>query len=113
MAPQASKKCGLLPPDHHTHRLLHEHRPRFGTGFWRLLRAHDLSAPSISINTKREKVPDTVFMSDTVFMFTRDGCWVDFNAAADGDATTSVHQASVSVPTRAGRPSYPATPLPW
>jgi hypothetical protein len=24
MAPQASKKCGLLPPDHHTNRFLHE-----------------------------------------------------------------------------------------
>ena len=57
-----AKKCGLLPPDHHTYRLLHEQRHQFGTSSWHLLRPHDLIAHSTGIPTKRETVPDTVFI---------------------------------------------------
>ena len=59
MAPQASKKCGLLPPDHHAYRFLQEQRPQFGTGAWRLLHTHDVIALSTGISTKREQAPDT------------------------------------------------------
>jgi hypothetical protein len=57
-----AKKCGLLPPDHHTHRFLHEQQPQFGTGAWHLFPTHDLIALSTDISTKQETVPDTVFM---------------------------------------------------
>ncbi len=45
-----------------TNRLLHEQRHQFGTGSWHLLRTHDLIALSTDISTKRETVPDTVFI---------------------------------------------------
>ena len=57
-----AKKCGLLPPDHHTYRFLHEQRPRFGTGAWHLFHTHDLIALSTGISTNRDKVPDTISM---------------------------------------------------
>jgi len=61
MAPQASKKCGLLPPSRsQADRFLHEQRHLFGTGAWHLLRTHDLIARSIGIGANREKVLDTI-----------------------------------------------------
>ena len=50
MAPQASKKCGLLPPQPS-----HEQRHQFGIGSWHLLRTHDLIGLSMGISTKRGK----------------------------------------------------------
>ena len=45
-----------------SYRLLHEQQLQFGTDSWHLLRTHDLIALSTGISTKREKVPDTIFM---------------------------------------------------
>jgi filamentous hemagglutinin family protein len=67
MAPQASKKCDLLPPDSPAYRLLHEQRPQFGTDAWPLFRTHDLIALSTGISTKRETVPDTVSIPHHAF----------------------------------------------
>ena len=63
-----AKKYGLLPPDHHTYRLLHEQHPQFGTGSWCLLHTHDLIALSTGISTKREKVLDTVSSPPCLFL---------------------------------------------
>ena len=43
-------------------RFLYEQQDQFGTGAWHLLHIHDLIALFTDINTKREKVPDTIFM---------------------------------------------------
>ena len=81
MVPQASKKCGLLLLRSSTNRLLHEQRHQLGTGSWHLLRAHDLIALSTGIGTKREKVPDTIFMptfsmlSSSAYARTGRGIW--------------------------------------
>ena len=45
-----------------SYRFQHEQRRQFGTGSWPLHPIHDLIALSTEICTKREKVPDTVFM---------------------------------------------------
>ena len=45
-----------------TNRLLREQRHRFETGAWHLLRTHDLFGLSTGICTKREQVPDIMFM---------------------------------------------------
>jgi hypothetical protein len=55
------------------YRLLHEQRPQFGTGFWPLLRTHDLIAFSTGISTKREKVPDTIFMPNSLGSYKEGG----------------------------------------
>ena len=60
MAPQASKKCGLLPPDHQQIGYCTSNGHRFGKGFWHLFRTHDLIALPTGISTKREKVPDAI-----------------------------------------------------
>ena len=44
------------------YRFLHDQRHRFGTGAWTLLRTHELTARSAGISTRREKVPDTIYM---------------------------------------------------
>jgi hypothetical protein len=49
-----AKKCGLLPPDHHTYRFLHEQQPQFGTGSWHCFRTHDLIAlPQASAQSEK------------------------------------------------------------
>ena len=45
-----------------SYRLLREQQPQFGTGSWYLHHTHNLIALSTGISTKREKVPDTIFM---------------------------------------------------
>jgi len=49
------------------YRFLHEQRHQFGVGAWHLLRTHNLIALSTGISTKREKVPDTIFMPLLIF----------------------------------------------
>ena len=48
-----------------SYRLLREQRHQFGTGSWSFLRAHDLIALSTGINSKLEKVLDTIFRTDS------------------------------------------------
>ena len=43
-------------------RLLYEQRRQFVRSAWQLFRTHDLIALSTDINTKREKVPNTIFI---------------------------------------------------
>jgi hypothetical protein len=44
------------------HWFIHEQRYQRGAGFRHLFRTHYLIARSTGISTKREKVPDTIFM---------------------------------------------------
>ena len=46
MAPQASKKCELLPFDHHRIGVLYENGRQFETGVWqhRIVRATDVAS---------------------------------------------------------------------
>jgi hypothetical protein len=70
-----------------SYRLLREQQPQFGTGAWHLLRAHDLIGLPTDISTKRETVPDTVFMP--IFMRTVDNNSLVFWSYSGGrDETT-------------------------
>ena len=69
------------------YRLLQEQQHQFGTGAWHLFPTHDLIALSTDISTKRETVPDTVFMP--IFMRTVDNNSLVFWSYSGGrDETT-------------------------
>ena len=50
------------------YRLLDEQRHEFGAGIWHLLRSHYLIGLLGGISTKRDRVPDTIFLSLMFFM---------------------------------------------
>ena len=53
-----------------SYRLLHEQQYQFGTSSWHLPRTHDHIALSTGVSAKRDKVPDTIFISLPLFMVT-------------------------------------------
>jgi len=60
--PSGFQEVRSSPSRSPAYRLLHEQQHRFGTGAWTLLRTHELTARSVGISTRREKVPDTIYM---------------------------------------------------
>jgi len=60
--PSGFQEVRSSPSRSPSYRFLQEQQPQFGTGSWHLIRTDDLIALSTGISTKREIVPDTVFM---------------------------------------------------